>query len=194
MANTHFAQVFFDDFTTGANPAWGNERGSWRALNGAYDATFPSNNPMTYSSVTTMRTLTDFVAKVTVNNLSDGGLWLRSSFNDGAISGILLVTGGYTGTFDGLYFHELHNGNASAPLNKISLPGLLGSDVDLRILVEENTYSVFLNQMNNPITTLVNEAFSSGSFGLYDYSPTNGASSPRGETFSNVFINASVGA
>jgi hypothetical protein len=183
-----FTQVFFDDFTNGANPAWGNERGSWRALDGAYDATSPSNNPMTYSSVTTLPKLTDFTVKVTVNNLNDGGLWLRSSFNGGAINGVLLVTGGYGGSFDGLYFHVFRNGNPGDPLSKVDVPGLQGKNVDLRVIVAGNTYSVFLNDAETPVATLVDSTFSSGSFGLYDFSPTSGASTPRGQTFRNVYI------
>jgi len=186
-------QLFFDDFTNGASPAWGNERGSWRALNGTYDATFPSNSPLTYSSVTTLPSLTDFTAQVTVNDLNDGGIWLRSSFNGGAINGILLVTGGFTGTFNGLYFHEVHNGVTGAALNAVSVPGLQGSNVDLRVVVAGNTYSVFLGGATTPVTTLVDAAFSSGSFGLYDFSPLNGASSPRGENFDNISIDASLG-
>src|SRR5205814_4308439 len=117
-------QVFFDDFTNGASPAWGNERGSWRVVDGTYDATFPNNNPLTYTSVTTFPALTDFTAEVTVNDVNDGGLWLRSSFNGGAINGILLVTGGDGGTFNGFYFHEVHNGATGAELSKVSMAGL----------------------------------------------------------------------
>lgn len=104
---TYAAQVFFDDFTNGASPAWGNERGSWRAVDGTYDATLPSNNPLTYSSVTTFPGLTNFTASATVHDFGDGGLWLRSSFNGGAINGLLLITGGGAATFSGVYFHEV---------------------------------------------------------------------------------------
>lgn len=180
--------VFFDEFTNGANPAWGNERGSWRALDGAYDAASPSNSPVTYSSVTTLRTLTDFTAKVMVNNLNDGGLWLRSSFNGGAINGVLLVTGGEGGTFNGFYFHVFRDGNAGPALSKVPVADLQGKNVDLRVIVAGNTYSVFLNNAETPVATLVDSTFASGSFGLYDFSPTSGASSPRGQTFRNVHI------
>jgi hypothetical protein len=128
---------------------------------------------------------------VTVNDLNDGGIWLRSSFNGGAINGILLVTGGFTGTFNGLYFHEFHNGITGAALSQVAIPGLQGSDVDLRIVVAGSTYSVFVGSATTPVTTLIDAAFSSGSFGLYDFSPLSGASSPRGETFDNVSIDVS---
>lgn len=191
---THATQVFFDDFTNGASSAWGNERGTWRAVDGTYDATFPSNSPLTYSSVTTLPALTNFTASLTANDVNDGGVWLRSSFNGGAINGILLVTGGDGGTFNGFYFHEVHNGVTGAELSKVGVPGLQGANVDLRIVVSGNTYSVFLGSSITPVTTLVDSAFSSGSFGLYDNSPVNGPSSPRGETFDNVSIDVSTSA
>ena len=118
-------------------------------------------------------------------------IWLRSSFNGGAINGILLVTGGDGGTFNGLYFHEVHNGATGGELSKVSVPGLQGSNVDLRVVVSGNTYSVYLGNSTTPVTTLIDSAFSSGSFGLYDFSPTTKASAPRGETFDNVSIDAS---
>jgi pectate lyase len=182
------ATLFSDNFNSGANPAWGNERGAWRALHGTYDASEPSNAPLTYSSVTTLPNLTDFTVKVRVNDLNDGGVWLRSNYNGGAINGVLLVTGGELGTFNGLYWHIVSNGNTGAILNQVSIAGLQGSSVNLRIRVKGSTYSAYVGNSATPATTLTTSAFASGSVALYDFSPQNGASSPRGETFDNVVI------
>jgi len=119
--------IFFDDFDGGiASPDWGNERGSWRADGGVYDASAPSNNPVTYSGVTTLTSLTDFVLDVDVNTLDDGGIWLRSDYNSGSINGVLLVTGGFDGSYNGLYWHVLQNGSAGGVQNQVGLAGLQG--------------------------------------------------------------------
>src|SRR5271155_3334029 len=76
------ATIFKDNFTGGAKPDWGNESGQWRAVQGTYDASVPGNgaaHPVTYSSVTTHAALTNFTVKVTVKDLNDGGVWLRSA-------------------------------------------------------------------------------------------------------------------
>lgn len=182
------AVLFADNFDAGASGAWGNEAGSWRAAGGTYDASVPDNNPITYSSVTTLPGLTDFRVRVDVNDVDDGGIWLRSSFNGGAISGVLLVTGGNNGNADTLYWHTVVNGAFSAPTATSFLPGLQGSDVSLTIDVVGDDYSAFVD--GNPVaaTTLTTNLFASGSAGLYDFSPISGAAAPRGQTFDNFSI------
>jgi hypothetical protein len=182
--------VFQDNFLSGAKPDWGNERGSWRVPTSskAYDATHPNNNPVTYTSVTTHSNLTDFTVRVTVNDLNDGGVWLRSNFNGGNVNGILLVTGGSIGTSNGFYWHVFHNGSAGSPLQNVSVPGIQGKTVAIRIVVKRNTYRLYMGTSTTPISTLVDNTYTSGSAGLYDFSPTNGATSPRGETFSRFSI------
>ncbi len=71
------AVFFSDNFNTGASPLWGNEAGGWYASGGVYNAQSPSNNPLTYSSLP--YDLTDFVVDLDINNVSDGGIFLRSS-------------------------------------------------------------------------------------------------------------------
>lgn len=180
------AVVFSDNFDAGASPAWGDERGGWRDTGGTYDATNPSNSPVTYSSVTTLPGLTDFSVDVDVLGFDDGGVWLRSSFGGGNISGVLLVTGGFTGSNDGLYWHVVTGGSFSGVLSPGAAPGVQGTDQHLRIDVVGNTYSAYLG--STLITTLVDNTYSSGAAGLYDFSPTSGASSPRGQMFDNFVI------
>lgn len=182
------AIVFSDTFDAGASAAWGNERGNWRDTGGVYDAATPDNSPITYSSVTTFSALTDFALDVDVNDVDDGGIWLRSAFNGGAINGVLLVTGGNNGNNNGLYWHTVQNGIFSSPLQSVGISGLQGDDVHLRIEVIGDDYSVFIDGSLTAATTLTTNLFASGSIGLYDFSPISGAASPRGQTFDNVVI------
>jgi hypothetical protein len=183
--------IFKDNFTGGAKPDWGNESGQWRALQGTYDASVPGNgttHPVTYSSVATHPALTNFTVKVTVKDLNDGGVWLRSAYNGGLINGVLLVTGGSSGTYNGFYWHEVQNGVFSGQLNPAPLAGAQGSTQKLKIVVKGNSYSLYVGGATTPLTTLTTGDFPSGAVGLYDYSPNSGASSPRGEVFDNVVI------
>lgn len=187
-ASAGAAPLFCDNFGVKAKPAWGNERGAWRTGNHQYDATNPNNSPNTYTDVTTLPALKDFTVTVTVNALNDGGVWLRSAWNNGAINGILLVTGGNIGTNNGFYWHVFTNGSASPELSPVSVPGLQGSTAALKIAVRGNTYSLYLNGGKKPISVLTDSTYASGSAGLYDFSPTGGGSTPRGETFSKFCI------
>ena len=181
--------LFSDNFDAGASSAWGNERGQWRDTDGVYDATYPATGSgATYSGVTTLTSLTDFSVEVDVNALDDGGVWLRSDYNGGNINGILLLTGGFSGTANSLYWHVVQNGVISGAINQVYQSGLQDSNAHIRIDVSGNTYQAFLNGSATPLTTLVNASFSSGSVGLYDFSPVSGASSPRGQTFDNFQV------
>jgi streptogramin lyase len=64
--------------------------------------------------------LGDFSVDVDVNNLQDGGIWLRSSFDSGSESGLLLVTGGFGGSGTGLYWHTVQSGSYSGTLNPVA--------------------------------------------------------------------------
>jgi hypothetical protein len=183
------APVFTEDFANVAE--WGNERGAWRNTGGVYDATNPNNNPLTYSSLTTFNGLTDLAVEVDVNALDDGGIWVRADFNGGAINGALLVTGGQTGNFDGLYWHAVQGGNAGGILAQGAVAGLQDDDVRVRVEVIGNTYSAYIVTAPNVFTLVAQFStalFPSGRVGLYDFSPTSGASDPRAQTFDNFAL------
>ena len=96
---SHAATVFSDNFDGGASALWGNERGGWAASGGLYDSASPGTFPNTRSTLPF--DLTDFSVDFDVNNLQDGGIWLRSAAAPGSAigqSGVLLVTGGRAGT------------------------------------------------------------------------------------------------
>ncbi len=182
------AVLFSDNFDSGASAAWGNEAGNWRTAGGTYDAGAPDNNPITYTGVTTLPGLTNFRLQVDVNALDDGGVWLRSSYNGGNVSGVLLVTGGNNGSADTLYWHTVVNGAFSAPQASTFIPGLQGSDISLTVDVIGDDYAAFVDGSPVAATTLTTNLFASGSAGLYDFSPISGAASPRGQTFDNFSI------
>ena len=164
------AIIFFDDFNTGASSAWGNERGSWYTNDGVYNAAEPDNDPMAFSEVTSLTDLTDFVLDVDVNDLRDGGILLRSSYDSNNLNGVLLVTGGYAGSYSGLYWHIITNNTGSAVTNPVDIPGLLGSDAHLTVKVEGDTYSAYVNGSSTPSSSITTNLFDHGSAGLYDFS------------------------
>ncbi|HWB14727.1 MAG TPA: hypothetical protein VG826_36225 [Pirellulales bacterium] len=170
------AALYTDDFNTNGtdSPPWGNQRGNWSAGNGVYSAANPSNNPTTYSSLTGFD-LADFSFQVDVNDVSDGGIWLRSDFNGGNINGVLLVIGGQgygsgnRGPHAGedMYWHISTNGNLSTGVDLASFVLSPGEDVTVRVDVVGNTYRAYVNGTLE--TTLVDNTYSHGQVGLYDY-------------------------
>src|SRR5207249_404561 len=152
---------FSDNFNSGASPLWGNEVGAWTASGGAYYATAPNNAPNAYSSLPF--NLTDFSVDFDINNVSDGGIFLRMAPVPGTtlgVQGILLnlkvPDGGPK-----IYWHIFYDGNnASPPLNISYLS--YGNNPHVHIEVSGNTYSAFLNGSSTPATTLTTTEFSSG--------------------------------
>ncbi len=169
------ALPFHDDFAGGASPLWGNEVGNWAAAGGAYAAQAPSNNPPTYTGLPFV--VDDFTFLVDVQQLQDGGIWLRSADNN---NGILLVTGGNGGAGTGFYWQVVTAGSASAQMNPVSglfVPGV--SNAHLRVEVRGSTYAVYVDHAATPATTLTSSAFANGRVGLYDFSA---------QTFDNVTL------
>jgi hypothetical protein len=143
--------IFSDDFASGPSPLWGNESGSWTGSGGAYYATAPNNLPNAYSSVP--YTLSDFSVDFDINDVTDGGIFLRATAVPGSplgIKGILLnlkiPDGGSR-----LYWHIFYDGtNASPPLNLVYLD--YGVNVHVHIEVAGDTYSAFINGNTTPIS------------------------------------------
>jgi hypothetical protein len=189
-ATSTFAGVLFtDDFQTNASASWSNLRGNWLATNGVYFASNPQNVPPTYTGLPFM--LGNFTVDVDINQVADGGVWLRC--DPTGTNGVLLVTGGHGwggGNRGGdagqsLYWHVITPQNWSAPailneaFNVFTNPG--GQSVHLHVEVMGNVYAAFLNGSTNATTTLVetNLVYASGGVGLYDYS---------GQTFDNFVL------
>ena len=184
LTSVSAAPVFFDDFNAGASILWNNEVGSWSATGGVYDSLSPSTRPNALSSLPFE--LTDFSVELDINNVSDGGIWLRSASAATGIgrTGVLLVTGGNTRTGTGLYWHVVTGDSYGSNLNTVS--GIFAngvSDPHLRVEAHGNTYSAYVNGSTVAATTLTNSAFSSGRVALYDFS---------GQTFDNVSITSAA--
>jgi hypothetical protein len=172
--------VFTDNFDSGASQEWSNLRGDWFATNGVYLAAFPQNVPPTFTGLPFV--LQNFAVDVDINQVADGGLWLRC--DPTGTNGVLLVTGGHgwgSGSRGGnagrsLYWHVITPANWSSPpilneaFNVFTNPGV--EDVHLHVEVIGNYYSAFVNGSTNATTTLIetNNTYSSGHVGLYDFS------------------------
>jgi hypothetical protein len=181
LSASALAQVILTDtFDSGVSPAWSNLRGNWVVNGGVYYATQPNNIPPTYSGLPLV--LQNFAIDVDINQVADGGIWLRC--DDSGTNGVLLVTGGNgwgSGIRGGnagrsLYWHVITHANYNNPpklneaFNVFANPGV--DNVHLRIEVIGNLYSVFLNGSTNATTSLLetDNSFSSGHVGLYDFS------------------------
>lgn len=151
---------FLDNFDTGPSTSWGNEVGEWTATGGTYAASSPNNSPATYSSLPFQ--LRDFTLDIDINQVADGGIWLRSTNNE---DGVLLVT-----KDDGLYWHTVQNGYYSEALNAVSGLFTPGSNLHLKIVVSADTYSVFVDGQATASTSLSTGAYPSGRLALYSYS------------------------
>jgi len=181
ISPTYSANAFFDDFNNGPSPMWGNNRGDWYGHDGVYDTLSPNNMPPTVSLLP--MNLTDFAVDADVNGISDGGIWLRSSYSESGISGVLLVTGGTNHTGHGFYWHIVREDGYSENITGTSPLFEQGDNVHIRVLVSSNTYSCYLNGSLTPCTTLTTDEFSSGQVGLYNYS---------GQTFDNFSVSTGI--
>jgi len=178
--SAHAQTIFTDNFDAGASALWSNLRGGWLAANGVYFATNPQNIPPTFTGLPFV--LQNFAIDVDINQVADGGIWLRCDAS--GTNGVLLVTGGHGwggGSRGGnagrsLYWHVITPANWSSPpilneaFNVFSNPGV--ENVHLRVEVVGNLYSVFLNGSSSATTSLTetNMTYDSGSVGLYDFS------------------------
>ncbi|MEM9544182.1 MAG: PEP-CTERM sorting domain-containing protein [Cyanobacteria bacterium P01_E01_bin.42] len=183
------AGTFTDTFDSGASSLWGNERGNWTVTDGNYGATFPDDAPVNASSSSSLPfLLSDFSVDLDINNIQDGGVWLRSAEDAGTAlgrTGVLLVTGGLGGVGTGLYWHIVTDGNNAGsilnPIDGLFDPGI--TDASIRVEVVGDTYSAFLNDSSTPVTTLVTDVFSSGQVALFN--------SNSGQTFDSFGVESS---
>jgi hypothetical protein len=178
IAATAIALEFSDDFSSGPSPLWGNEVGAWSASGGVYSASAPGNFPNSHSSLPFE--LEDFALEVDINDVGDGGIWLRSTEAPASsigIQGVLLVAKNSS-----IYWHVVPNGSTYGGILNDSGPEFSpGDDVRLRVEVTGDNYSVFVNGSATAATSLTSSLFPSGRVALYDFSP---------QTFDNVLLSA----
>ena len=77
VAHSQEHKIFKDNFSPRASRLWRNEVGAWSAAGGVYKATAPANFPAASSSLPF--SLRDFSVDFDVNDVQDGGIWLRST-------------------------------------------------------------------------------------------------------------------
>ncbi len=82
---------FSDNFDDGVSPLWSNTRGDYEVVNGTYTVNEDNiDDPVNFSGLP--YDLTDFIAEVDVNKVSDGGVWIHADST--GQNGLLLVVGG----------------------------------------------------------------------------------------------------
>ena len=185
------AITFSDDFSPQQSPLWSNSTGNWTASGGKYFAQAPTNSPDTYTGLPFNFTNSNFSLTVTINSLRDEGIWLNS---DGTINNaVLLVLGGNAQQGNWAYWHIDQNGVQSAPLN-VNLNAFTPDlTYTITVLINGNVYRAY----NDPdgvydansvlLTTLVDNTYSHGKVGLYQFSA--GATS-----FSNFSVTGQISA
>ena len=185
------ALTFTDNFSPQQSPLWSNSTGNWTSSGGTYFAQAPTNSPDTYTGLPFDFTNSNFSLTVTINSLRDEGIWLNS---DGTINNaVLLVLGGNAQQGNWAYWHIDQNGIQSLPLNVNHNAFTPDLTYTVTVLINGNTYQAF----NDPdgvydansvlLTTLVDNTYSHGKVGLYQFSA--GATS-----FSNFSVTGQISA
>ncbi len=162
------SQLILDDtFAPAPSALWYSVRGDWTYSGGLYYASQPGNIPPTAAMLPFE--LGDCDVYVDLSRIRDGGVWLHA--NTDATNGILLVTGGYTGTYPGFYWHVVTNGSYGPAFGFSGNVLTLGTDVSFHVRIRGPVYEVFLDGNPNPVTSMNDSNFASGRVGLYDFAP-----------------------
>ncbi len=182
IATSAFAEFqWTDTFSPAASPLWRNESGNWSASGGIYNAANWANYPNARSSVPFKLNHTD--VSVDFVNLQDGGLWVRSAESQSSVgrSGVLLVTGGQTLTGTTLYWHIVPPGGNYGAALAHSAPFINSGSTDatIRVTVDGDVYSAYINGSATPATTINTNQFPVGEVALYDFSPNQGVDAVR---------------
>jgi hypothetical protein len=172
--------LFSDQFRAGPSGLWRNESGGWIASGGTYSATAPDNFPNVHSSLPYV--LADGSVDVDINDVQDGGIWVRSSPAPGTaigVKGVLLVTGGGPNNGTGIYWHVVTDGQSYGSvigaMAGLFTPG--STDAHITVSFVGDTYRAYVN--GTLMSTITNGSFDVGCVALYDNS---------GQTFDNVAV------
>jgi hypothetical protein len=184
------ATMFEDPFEPAESPLWKPFSGEWTASGGVYDAPGEGGG-YTYLPFS----LTDFAVEVDVNQLQDGGIWLRSAPNvDGGLGafGVLLITGGFGGVGEGLYWHI----DDGAGLDPVPPATTLQLD-PVQALMFERGFVGFYDSSgqtfdNLRIETLAQEPLDLGSVYFYDFDGGTNVAPGIGYTWSGLIAGESV--
>ncbi len=180
MSPVHAGVIFSDDFEGGASPDWGNELGDWQSVGGTYFAQSPGSDPPAYTSVSTLPDLVDFAVEFDIVGVNDGGVFLRSRrCENGQVEGVLLIVGGYNGSYDGIYWHAWTCSGPGDVLGLTPVTSLQGTNAHIRVEVEGDNYRAYVNHSAEPNSTLTTSTYASGRVALYQF---------MGQSFDNVSI------
>jgi len=167
------ATTYTDNFDSGLQLPWSNQRGNWVAQGGVYYAQTPGNSPVTATLLP--YDVTDFTAEVDINNVDDGGLWARAN-SDGTVGVMLILHGG------SIYWHVITDPTSGPWTSYGATTWSYTTNVHVKLTADGDLLSAYLNGATTPITTLdlsAFEGYDSGRFGLYSNS---------GQTFDNVSL------
>jgi len=168
-------ELFIDDFETGPLSEWGNEIGDWTVINGEYNST---TSGWSYSSIP-FNDLSNFAIDVDINYAWDAGIFFYSG---GPFSnGISLIIGGNGGGGNGLYWHTWVNGSPSGILNPSGYLFPSGSDIHVRLEVDGNLFTAYVNGSTSPATTFTSDLYTNGEIALY-------SNQPNPQTFDNFLL------
>jgi len=172
--------IFTDNFSP-PSTLWSDSVGNWTGGSGKYFAQAPSNGPETISVLPYVFTNSNLSVTVTVNDVSDGGIRLDSDGTQN--NGVVFVLGGNGygggnrsgGAGNSAYWAVWHNGVSQQSLSEVDGVFTPGGTYTVTVLVNGNTYKAYMDPEgvfdanSTLITTLVDNTFSSGKVGLYDY-------------------------
>jgi len=168
------AVIFSDTFTLpegSADALWNNEF-PFLVQSGAYDAVYPTNNPL---AITTIKNLavTDAVVDMDILGSTDGGVVLHSQAmnpNNGNIDGILLVV---KPNSHQLYWHVLRNGSNWDLYNLVPLSANAGDNLHVSIEIVGTLFTAQVYRLSDNTlvgeTYLDNGLYPSGGIGIYDF-------------------------
>ena len=173
---------FSDNFNPPSSP-WHSLSGNWTGRGGKYYATVPNNNPFALTILPF--DVKEYTLKVTVNELGDSGILVRT--NPAGTHYVLLVLGGYgygQGVRGGnagtsIYWADSTNPSQAAnPVNGVFIPG---KTYDITVKASGNTFSAYIDGSSPPVTSITDAAAgSTGSVGLYDDQPNDKTGSGSG--------------
>jgi hypothetical protein len=166
---------FSDKFDPPSSP-WHSVAGDWTGGDGKYYATVPNNNPFAITILPF--DVAEYTLDVTVNNLGDSGILVRT--NGTGSKYVLLVLGGYgygQGTRGGnagnsIYWADSSNpAQITNPVNGVFTPG---KTYDITVKASGNTFSAYINGSSTAVTSVTDAvAGSAGLVGLYDDQPND---------------------
>jgi hypothetical protein len=162
----------------------GNESGNWEVKKGLYQSSITKRNPGSYSRVPLQQDFRDGEIEVDVQPFLDGGIWLRSDYNNGQINGILLAAGKKY-----LYWHTVINGEFGLQKDRTLVSELGQGAVKITIVALENHYYVYVNDSPEPVMQFVDETFERGDLALFAVSSIPKFSTLKVNPYSTSDIN-----